>query len=330
MTVFHEIYGLYFRIVRQLLKHPSLTEREVQDTVLREGFRDTVLFLPQKLLPQPDGSDWELLHKNADGTLSPATRNEPPQPLSLLQKRWLRTRLDDPRMGLFLDGDEIDALRGKFADVRPLYTPETVRYTDQFADGDAFGDAAYQEIFREILTAIRRRNVLHLVYESGHQRRLKLHVVPFRLEYSEKNDKLRVYCQELRRGSSSRCMLLNLGRIRSLRRSETMYPQEISAERCFRRLRCKEPVTVRVKPERNAVERFLMEFACYEKRTDRDVSTGILTVQLWYDQIDETELLIRLLGFGPVLEILSPADFRAKAADRIRKQLELLGTVPAQ
>ncbi len=323
MTVFHEIYGRYFRIVRQLLCHTTLTEREVQETVRREGFRDTILFLPQKLLPQPDGSDWELLHQNTDGTLSPVTKDTPPQPLSLLQKRWLRTRLDDPRMGLFLSAAEMDALRGRLDDVKPLYPPEIMRYSDQFADGDAFTDAEYQKMFREILTAIRCRNILHLTYESGHQRVLKLHVIPFRLEYSEKNDKLRVYCQEPRRGSSSKCMLLNLGRIRSLHRSDTVYPQEIHPERCFKRLRCKEPVTVRIKQERNAVERFMMEFASYEKRTDRDISTGILTVQLWYDVQDETELLIRLLGFGPVLEILSPADFRTQAAERLRRQCEL-------
>ncbi len=66
-----------------------------------------------------------------------------------------------------------------------------------------------------------------------------------------------------------------------------------------------------------------MEFVSYEKRTERDTDNGSITVKLWYDQQDKTELLIRFLSFGPVLEILSPTDFRAKAAERIRKQCEL-------
>jgi hypothetical protein len=107
-------------------------------------------------------------------------------------------------------------------------------------------------------------------------------------------------------------------------RIKQQYTQEIQPEQWFAKMRCKEPVEVRVQPERNAVERFLMEFASYEKRVERDSETGCITVKLWYDRQDETELLIQLLGFGPVLEILSPTDFRAKAAERIRRQCEII------
>ena len=68
----------------------------------------------------------------------------------------------------------------------------------------------------------------------------------------------------------------------------------------------------------------MAEFASYEKRTERDLETGKCTVSLWYDKQDETELLIRLLGFGPVLEIMGPPDFRKQAAQRVKKQAELL------
>ena len=47
-------------------------------------------------------------------------------------------------------------------------------------------------------------------------------------------------------------------------------------------------------------------------------------MQIRYDKQDETELLIQLLSFGPVLEILGPPDFRAQAAARVRMQYELL------
>ena len=82
---------------------------------------------------------------------------------------------------------------------------------------------------------------------------------------------------------------------------------------------------IRVTTERNAVERFFMEFASYEKRAERDLETGNCTVKLWYDKQDETELLIRLLSFGPVIEILGPADFRRQAAERVKRQWEMIG-----
>ena len=83
------------------------------------------------------------------------------------------------------------------------------------------------------------------------------------------------------------------------------------------------PVTVRVTTERNTVERFFMEFAPYEKQSERDLTTGECIVKIWYDNQDESELLIRLLAFGPTIEILSPSDFRQKAAERVFRQFEL-------
>lgn len=38
------------------------------------------------------------------------------------------------------------------------------------------------------------------------------------------------------------------------------------------------------------------------------------------DQDDETELLIRVLSFGPVLEVVAPITFRQLMRNRIQKQ----------
>jgi len=81
---------------------------------------------------------------------------------------------------------------------------------------------------------------------------------------------------------------------------------------------------IRVSTERNGVERFMLEFASYEKHTVRNLETGQYNVELWYDQQDETELLIRLLSFGPVIEIFGPEHLREQAKQRIKRQAELL------
>ncbi|MBR2087190.1 MAG: WYL domain-containing protein, partial [Oscillospiraceae bacterium] len=101
MKLFHEIYGTYFRIVGQLLGQRKLTRKHVRSTVWQEGFSESVVYLEPKILPQEDNSDYGLLHQKDDDTLSPVTRHKPPHPITMLQKRWLRTKLDDPRMGLF-------------------------------------------------------------------------------------------------------------------------------------------------------------------------------------------------------------------------------------
>ena len=44
---------------------------------------------------------------------------------------------------------------------------------------------------------------------------------------------------------------------------------------------------------------------------------------LRYDREDETELLIRVLSFGPVLKVVSPDSFIDKVKERLRKQFAL-------
>ena len=151
-----------------------------------------------------------------------------------------------------------------------------------------------------------------------------MHYLPLAIEYSRKNDKFRLCCRGVRSGKLSGSGIINLGRIEHAGKSDVQFSGSASLEEYFRMRRSPEPVTVRVTPERNAVERFMMEFASSEKHTERDTETGECTVQLWYDKQDETELLIQLLSFGPVLEIMGPPDFRAQAAARVRRQYQLM------
>lgn len=325
MTLFHEMYGAYFRIAARVLGEAPLTGRRVQEIIAKEGFRDSVLFVPQKLLPQADGSDWGLLHRNPDGTLAAVTKHKPVMPLTLLQKRWLKARLSDPKMQLFFDDETFAALSEALAEIRPLWLPVQFRYTDRFSDGDPFTDPAYRERFRLLLHAIRAREIMQICFQTGKGRRIAMQYLPLALEYSRKNDKFRLFARSVRGDRLSGSGIINLGRIEQITGTGRRFDGDVSLEAYFQQRKCRRPVTVRVTTERNAVERFLMEFASYEKHTERDAESGTLTVQLFFDKQDETELLIRLLSFGPVLEILGPPDFRAQAAARVRRQYELLG-----
>lgn len=322
MTMFHEIYGAYFRIAAKVLGTERLTEQALRGIVQAEGFRDSVLFVPQKLIPQQDGSDWGLLRRNPDGTLRRITKAAPQMPLTLLQKRWLKAKLRDPKMQLFLEDDTLDALALALHDIKPLWQSDAFRATDRFADGDDF--AAYRTVFQQILRAMRCGEVLMIRFRSGRGQRMYQRCLPIAMEYSGKNDKFRLYCRGVRGDRLSGGGIINLGRIESVRGTGVLMPEWRSPTRFFASRRCREPVTVRVTEERNAVERFLTEFASYEKHTERDLETGDCTVQLWYDKQDETELLIQLLSFGPVLEILAPSGFRAQAAERVAAQYALL------
>ena len=329
MNIFSELYGAYFRTAASLLRKRGkpLSEADIHKAVEKYGFRDSALFLPKKLIPQKDGSDWGLLRKTEDGFV-PVTKNSPPVILSGLQKAWLKAKLLDPRVSLFLDDHEIEELSERLKDVRPLYRPKHFRFFDRYSDGDEFKDPRYRANFKTILDAMKIHEAVRLDYTARHSNGLNVMVLPLKIEYSAKNDKFRVYCRTVSNGILRGGMKINIGRIRMIeptgKRFTGTASDTASMEKFFSDRRAPEPVTVFVKPERNAPERFLMEFANYEKRTERDPKSGSLIVRLYYDRADETELLILLLSFGAAIEILSPREFRAKAAERVRRQAHLL------
>lgn len=318
MRIFSEIYGTYFRIVSQILSRHAMTDREVRDIVAKEGFRDSGLFLTGRLLPQEDGSDWGLLSRDKKGILHPVTVSEPPRILTTLQKRWLRTKLDDPRLCLFLDNRELAALCERVADVEPLYQPSAVRCIDRYSDGDPYTDEGYRRNFRTLLKALEGGQSAEIEYFSRYGRRIIERCVPCKLEYSQRDDKFRVFC--CKRSGAVRVM--NLARVKSVRLTGESDIDSMSADDSV--LRCDAPLEITVGKERHGAERFLMEFSSYEKRTEIEDGSDKVTVKLWYDKNDETELLVRLLGYGPVLEITGPPEMRRKAAQRVKRQHELL------
>ncbi|MBQ7980547.1 MAG: WYL domain-containing protein, partial [Oscillospiraceae bacterium] len=277
----------------------------------------------QKLIPKNSFSDWGLLKAKDGKSLASVLKNKPRNIVTELQKRWLKAQLADPKFRLFLDDDISEKLEQRLENVKPLFSSSVFRSSDVFSDGDPYADEIYIKNFRTIVSAISAKEILDIEFVSGRNERKHGHFLPLKLEYSRKNDKFRVYCaaHHDRHWSNG---LINLGRVISAKSIGHKAEYEMNMEEYFSQRKCTEPVTVEVTTERNGVERFMMEFAAYEKHTERDLETGVCTVKLWYDKADETELLIRLLSFGPVIEIKSPQSFRNLAAERIKRQHQLL------
>jgi predicted DNA-binding transcriptional regulator YafY len=93
--------------------------------------------------------------------------------------------------------------------------------------------------------------------------------------------------------------------------------------RIFKNSQCKEPVRITILPERNAVERFMMEFADCQKKTEYDKISGVCKAALYFDTKNETEILIKLLSFGPVIKIDAPQSFINLFEKRLENQNEL-------
>lgn len=296
--LFSEIYGSYFNVIAAVLAEASegcLTERRMTNLIQSKAFAESTLSIPAALKKE----SWPLLNDD----LSTVIQHSPTMPLTLLQKRWLKALLQDPRIALF--NPDATGLE----DVEPLYKPDTFVFFDQYTDGDPYEDETYIENFRLILTAIREKRALRIRFRGHTGIRHSFVCMPYRLEYSAKDDKFRLLSLGKRNTHT-----INLARVRSCELLEEcdatnmQLPQERLCE-----------LTMLLHDERNALERVLLHFSHFEKETLK-LDHRLYQIKLRYDRDDETELLIRVLSFGPVLEVVCPTAFIELIKERLNKQ----------
>ena len=68
----------------------------------------------------------------------------------------------------------------------------------------------------------------------------------------------------------------------------------------------------------------MVEFSAYEKSSEFDDKTEKCTATIFYSKDDETEVLIKILSFGPTIRVTSPPSFIRLIRERINKQAKLL------
>lgn len=296
--IFREWYGAYYNTVAKILKaavERPLPPEEIRRIIRETAFGESIL----NIAPALEEERWQLLHR--DGTTP--LRKAPSMPMTTLQKRWLKAISLDPRIRLF-GGDLPD-----LPDVDPLFTPEDYCVFDRYSDGDPYEDETYIRHFRLILDALRRRYPLSLHVLTRRGDLTYLVVMPEYLEYSEKDDKFRLITSGCRYGKT-----VNLGRITSC----SPFRGEYRAERGRPIPSGTETVTFELRDERNALERALLHFAHFEKEAEK-LDDHRYRVKIAYDRDDETEILIRILSFGPMVRVVSPQSF----VDLIRNRLSM-------
>ena len=132
---------------------------------------------------------------------------------------------------------------------------------------------------------------------------------PLRLEYSEKDDKFRVVTAGWRAVST-----VNIAKMKSC----VHYTGEKTLEGDEREV-LYDTITLKVLDERNALERVMLHFAHFEKQAEKlDKKHYILKIK--YATADETEMVIRILSFGPLVEVLGSEHFRNLVIEKLKKQ----------
>lgn len=296
--LFHEIYGTYYQVVSEIISEAlngGMTDKRMTELVQEKAFAESGLSIPSAL----KSGQWPLMTPDRNTVL----HHRPTMPLTLLQKRWLKALLSDPRIALFNpDTTELE-------DVEPLYKPDAFVLFDQYSDGDPYEDESYIAVFRMVLQAVREKRSLRIRFRDHTGLRRSVICKPCRLEYSVKDDKFRMQsCGE------NFIRTINVSRIRSC---VLLDPYEMEDTSSQHERICE--LTLLLHNERNALERVLLHFSHFAKET-RKLESGLYQIDLRYDREDETELLIRVLSFGPMLEVQSPPKFRELVKERLIMQ----------
>lgn len=329
LRLFDKLYSCYYQAVRRILSEGAkapISKNRIAELAAKYGYQESSLVIVPKLT----GGEWPLLASlGPDGGFSsilrhPETLLPGRLPLTALQKSWLKAQLSDPRIRLFLTEPQYRDISAWLADTRPLYRQEDFCYFDQYRDGDEYGSPAYREQFQTILTAIREKKALILAYENRHGQVSTIEAAPYQLQYSGKDDKFRLCCLKYTGRAFRLNTLLNLSRVKACHLSRRQAPDCLDAFPFRPVSRCEEPVVIEISGERNSLERCMLHFANYEKHTCFLEETKTWKCSIYYDLADETELLIDILSFGPVIRVLGPEHFLAQIRERVRRQHDLL------
>lgn len=297
--LFHEIYGSYFRaadVILGMAVEGSLTGSELSRLVKEHAFGESLMTIPEGLT----GGKWKLLYEDYSTPL----KTKPSMPLTLLEKRWMKAVLEDPRIRLF------DPDKTGLEDIEPLFTQDMLVYYDRSTNGDDYSDTEYIRHFRTILEALRLDRCLHISFVTRDKKFSKLFIKPSFLEYSEKEDRFRM----VGAGRSQR-WTINLSRITECTIASKNTPMEFKAADT-------ETVTFELTNRWKALDRVLLHFSHLEKETRR-LDEGKYLVKLKYDKEDENEIISRILSFGSVIRVLEPESVVIQIRSRIEKQMQL-------
>jgi len=299
--LFSEIYGAYFDAVSEIIRlavNDELTKEKLYSIVNEKAFSESSVAISDAL----SSKTWPLI---TDDFKTPV-KNEPFMPMTFLQKRWLKALLNDPRIKLF----DVDAegLEG----IEPLYDINDIVYFDQYNDGDDYSDERYINNFRTILTAIKDKRKIRINFKGHSGKSHSWICMPSNLEYSLKDDKFR-----FRTFYARQIQTVNVGRIEKTELLDKYDEKEVKPLPSLN-----DTLIMELTDERNALERVMLHFSHFEKETKR-IDDKHYEIKLIYEKEDETELLIRVLSFGPVIKVKSPERFVEQLKNRIFKQKKL-------
>ena len=309
--LFSEIYSTYYNTVASIIscsQQGKLDSDLLFKIVKESAFPESFMTIGSAL----ETGKWPLIKKDYSTNI----QNIPTMPLSVLQKRWLKALCNDKRIRLFVSDEVLECLKNQLQDVEALFNENDYYLYDKYSDGDPYDDPDYIKNFRTVLEAIHQKKTISVEYTGRFGQQKRFICAPCKIEYSEKDDKFRIISKVKNRHS-----ILNIARINSCELTDNSKVDDISEEDLPDNRRTS--VTLEIYDERKAMERVMLAFAHFEKSAVQ-ISDDVYQLTLNYDSFDETELVVRVLSFGPMVKVIEPQRFVDLVKERIERQIVLM------
>lgn len=322
---FNEIFGCYYTTVMKLISIAAkgdLSKEKVLEVIngnssfskkFRTSMRSNFTKLP--FVEEVVGKDGRITYET---NIEHVTE----RPISLLEKRWLKSILSDPRIALF---DE--EFRYELEGIEPLFQKDDFKIVGKYMSGDDFSNPEYVRCFRTILKAIREGFALKIRSKNsfGKASKYPFIFIPDYLEYSDMEDKFSVYGYSTNQHYNR--IIINVGRIISCELysmprgidKPALYEEDFDTLKVW--------LDGESLKRMDTLERMLIEFSGYKKRvTETEDSNYIIEIE--YRKREEKEMLVmHLMQFAHSIRIIEPESVQKEIRTRLLNQKKLFSDI---
>ncbi len=246
-------------------------------------------------------------------------------PLTTLELRWLKTVINDQKMNLFFSGDEIALLKKLLnenaANLNALPMNKVVFFDRfRFTEKNTRRETA---VLSTMLEGIYAHKTVRLKYHTNHKGTRHGEFRPIVLEFSKRNNRFQGYFQKCETGA---IFTFNIAQIETAIETDTPFDY-YAAEMDLAEYRKNNTTSVEIEFSnvKNIVDRILTEFSPWEKRCSYDAKTRMYRLTIFYQTLDELDLVVRLLGYGANIRFVDKAHpIFMEIQQRMNRQMDLI------
>lgn len=260
-------------------------------------------------------------------------------PLTKMEARWLKTVLEDPLARVFLNEEQITMIL-ETLNVAPYevgsFMMESINYFDRYNLENRLitgkkkisqeGRHTEREIsfLKMINQAIENEQMLKIVFKNWKGEKIYVTCAPVWVEYSRRDDVFRLWYIHR---SKNEIRIINISRVQQVWVQQGHKFDKNEQRIKLQELYAKTMTSIKVEfyqGDKNLQDRLLTEFSIWKKKCTYNIETQKYTMTLYYSSLDEKEILIRLLSYGPYIKVIADEDnyVLAELKERIIVQRE--------